>query len=74
MVVVILGKYDGLSLSYDKKHMIADFSKLRKLPPKDNQRGCFGKKETSPINKQLELFTDGKSLFTQFQPLDNHIG
>jgi acyl-coenzyme A thioesterase PaaI-like protein len=56
------------------KHMIADFSQLRKLPPHDDQRGCFGKKETSPINKQLGLFTDGKSLFTQFQPLDNHIG
>ncbi|GGG08501.1 MULTISPECIES: PaaI family thioesterase [Cysteiniphilum] len=51
-----------------------NFSELKKLIPHEHQRGCFGKCETSPINKQLILYTDGKAIYTQFQPLERHIG
>ena len=51
-----------------------NFAELKKLVPHDGQRGCFGKSETSPINKQLSLYADGKAIYTQFQPLERHIG
>jgi acyl-coenzyme A thioesterase PaaI-like protein len=54
--------------------MILDFSNLKKVVIKDNQIGCFGASETSPLNKKLDLYTDGESLFTQFKPNSNHMG
>ena len=54
--------------------MILDFSNLKRVFIKDNQIGCFGSSKTSPLNKKLDLYTDGEILYTQFKPNSNHMG